>query len=158
MSQWDKFRQACQELEAWLRARIEAHAILFECVTEAPQTFEALKASGPVVPVPKYAGRPDTIYSDGGCNKCLYQAYHDYHHKMGAWDFGYPGEYDIAIDHQREAAETWLSSDGRLLLWVESWVRVDYHQRWGRFPRNEGLFHWIAFTQGVHAALAAEGI
>ena len=160
MNDWTQFRKACDELETWLRARIEAHGIVFECRTDSPGTMEVLRATRGPLPVPTYAGRPDTIYSGGGCNKCLYQAYHDHFHRVGpeCWDFTYPGEYAIAVDHQREARVTGLSDDACRVLWVESWVRVAYHAKWGRFPRNEGLFHWLAFTQGVHYAVDAEGV
>lgn len=161
MNEWTEFRKACEELENWLKDRIAFHGIVFECRTGSPDTIDELRAvPGPLVPVPSYTGRPDTIYSGGGCNKCLYQAYHDHFHKIGhpSWDFTYPGEYAIAVDHQREARETGLSDAARRVLWVESWVRVAYHAKWQRFPRNEGLFHWLAYTRGVHYAIDAEGI
>lgn len=158
---WDEFRAACLELEAWLRGRIEAHGIRFECCPDAPGTMEALAATGlgaDVVPVPTYVGRPDTIYSDGGRNKCLYQAYHDWAHRETGLGFSESDEFALAMQHQWEALATGLGWQAAKLLWVESWVRVRYYLLWGRFFQNEKLSHWICWTQGEDAVMDMEGI
>lgn len=156
---WGRFRAACAELESWLRARIAHHGIQFVCCPDSPGTIEDLRGAGDPVPVPEYRGRPDTIYSDGGCNKCLYQAYHDWwHQRVPGWDFTEQGELAAALGHQDEGILTGLGADALDLLWVESWVRVAYYLRWGRFPRNEALFHWICYTRGVQYALEADNV
>lgn len=158
MNEWDRFKAACTELEAWLESRLRFHGIKYECVPESPNTIEELREAGSPIPVPEYRGRPDTIYSEG-CNKCKYQAYHDHFHQLVPdWDFTQFGEYKIALDHMREAADTGLSDDAQRLLWVESYVRVAYYFKWNRFPRNEGLFHWLCWTKGIHAGLSAADV
>lgn len=150
------FRGACRELESWLIGRIEFHGIQFRCVPDSPNTFEDLTSAGIPIPVPTYENRTDTIYF--GCNKCLYQAYHDWVHIQTGWDFSLEGEERAADHHLEEALRTGLSADAIVLLQTESILRVRYYLRWGRFPRNEGLGHWIAFTLGPDAYLDFEGM
>lgn len=149
------FDAAAAELGQWLTDRVAAHGITFETCANAPSTFEELCQRCPDkrVLVPNFAEiNKASVYVDPAL-KCYYQCWHDHQHVTSGFDFSYEGERKLAKVHDLEAIETGLSENARVLLQAESIGRVRYFFKWGRFPRNERLHHFVFFADGPDAAV-----
>lgn len=149
------FDAAASEFGQWVVGRVSAHKLTFAICADAPGSFEDLCHRCPAgrVLVPNFAETNKTsVYVDPAL-KCYYQCWHDHIHVKSGNDFSYEGERALWAEHVKEAIDTGLSFNGQRLLEAESIGRVRYFFRWGRFPRNERLHHFVYFADGWEAAV-----